>query len=92
ENTNDVIRKIAAINFARGELSVSHRINVHLGGSALSALIKQGMRAINAHVNDEVGVAGFILRGNYVDVFSKVRLPRLIRRRRLRKARLLFYS
>jgi len=37
-----------------------------LGG--LSALISEGKRAITVRVNDVVGVAGFTLPGNYVDI------------------------
>ena len=37
-----------------------------LGG--LSALITEGRRAITVRVNDVVGVAGFALPGNYVDI------------------------
>lgn len=37
-----------------------------LGG--LSALITQGKRAITVRVNDVIGVAGFALPGNYVDI------------------------
>jgi len=38
-----------------------------LGG--LSALITEGKRAITVRVNDVIGVAGFTLPGNYVDIF-----------------------
>jgi pilus assembly protein CpaB len=34
----------------------------------LSAVIKEGKRAITVRVNDVVGVAGFALPGNYVDI------------------------
>jgi pilus assembly protein CpaB len=37
-----------------------------LGG--LSALISEGKRAITVRVNDVIGVAGFALPGNYVDI------------------------
>jgi pilus assembly protein CpaB len=37
-----------------------------LGG--LSALITEGKRAITVRVNDVIGVAGFALPGNYVDI------------------------
>jgi pilus assembly protein CpaB len=37
-----------------------------LGG--LSALITEGKRAITVRVNDVIGVAGFTLPGNYVDI------------------------
>jgi pilus assembly protein CpaB len=40
--------------------------NGTLGG--LSALIAEGKRAITVRVNDVVGVAGFALPGNYVDI------------------------
>jgi pilus assembly protein CpaB len=40
--------------------------NGTLGG--LSALISEGKRAITVRVNDVVGVAGFALPGNYVDI------------------------
>jgi pilus assembly protein CpaB len=35
---------------------------------SLSALVKQGMRAVTIHVNDTSGVAGFVLPGDRVDV------------------------
>jgi pilus assembly protein CpaB len=40
--------------------------NGTLGG--LSALISEGKRAITVRVNDVIGVAGFALPGNYVDI------------------------
>ncbi|SFV10383.1 Flp pilus assembly protein CpaB [Pseudoduganella namucuonensis] len=42
-----------------------------LGG--LSALIAEGKRAITVRVNDVVGVAGFALPGNYVDIIVHTR-------------------
>jgi pilus assembly protein CpaB len=39
----------------------------------LSAVIAEGKRAITVRVNDVVGVAGFALPGNYVDVIVNVR-------------------
>jgi len=44
-----------------------------LGG--LSALIAEGRRAITVRVNDVVGVAGFALPGNYVDVIVNTQKP-----------------
>ena len=42
-----------------------------LGG--LSALITEGKRAITVRVNDVIGVAGFTLPGNYVDIIVSTR-------------------
>ena len=42
-----------------------------LGG--LSALIAEGKRAITVRVNDVIGVAGFALPGNYVDIIVSTR-------------------
>jgi pilus assembly protein CpaB len=45
-----------------------------IGG--LSAMLAPGSRAMTIRVNDVVGVAGFPLPGNYVDVISYLKLPR----------------
>jgi len=45
-----------------------------IGG--LSAMLEPGSRAMTIRVNDVVGVAGFPLPGNYVDVISYMKLPR----------------
>ena len=39
-------------------------------GSTLAALIKPDMRAITVRVDDVVGVAGFLLPGNHVDIVA----------------------
>lgn len=39
-------------------------------GSTLAALIKPDMRAVTVRVDDVVGVAGFLLPGNHVDVVA----------------------
>ena len=36
--------------------------------ASLSALVKEGMRAVTIHLNDTTGVAGFVLPGDRVDV------------------------
>uniref|UniRef100_UPI00293D4B3C Flp pilus assembly protein CpaB n=1 Tax=Janthinobacterium sp. TaxID=1871054 RepID=UPI00293D4B3C len=41
----------------------------------LSALITEGKRAITVRVNDVVGVAGFALPGNYVDILVYTQRP-----------------
>ncbi len=45
-------------------------------GGGLAALIPPGMRAVAIHVNDVVGVAGFVVPGMHVDVLISGNRPR----------------
>lgn len=51
-----------------GEILISARLAKKGEGSALASLISPNMRAISLRVNDVVGVAGFVLPGNRVDI------------------------
>ena len=53
-----------------GEIVLEGRVSEHMGGSALAALLDPGKRAMSVRVDDVVGVAGFLLPGNRVDVVS----------------------
>jgi pilus assembly protein CpaB len=75
----DAIGKVATVNIERGELLLASRLAEHGGGSTLAALVSESMRAITVRVDDVVGVAGFLLPGNYVDVIS-ARMDRNSRR------------
>lgn len=68
--TADAIGKITKNNFYPGEVITQQRVAEHLGGSTLSSLISENYRAISIRVNDVVGVAGFILPGNRIDILS----------------------
>lgn len=46
------------------------RVAEHLGGSTLASLIAPEKRAISVRVDDVVGVGGFLLPGNRVDVLA----------------------
>jgi pilus assembly protein CpaB len=61
----DRVVKVAVV---RGEPLLERKLSAPgtLGG--LSAVIAEGKRAMTVRVNDVVGVAGFALPGNYVDV------------------------
>jgi pilus assembly protein CpaB len=56
-----------------GEILVEKRLTEHAGGSPLAAVIEQGKRAVTVRVNDVIGVAGFLLPSNRVDVVSTKR-------------------
>jgi pilus assembly protein CpaB len=52
----------------RGEAVVDRKLSPPGTQGGLSAVIAEGKRAMTVRVNDVVGVAGFALPGNYVDV------------------------
>jgi pilus assembly protein CpaB len=60
--------RIVKVGVLRGEALLERKLAPlgTLGG--LSAVIAEGKRAMTVRVNDVVGVAGFALPGNYVDV------------------------
>ena len=66
----DVEGRIATTNIARGEILLAERFAAHDGGSTLSALVSENLRAVTVRVNDVIGVAGFLLPNNRVDVLS----------------------
>jgi pilus assembly protein CpaB len=63
-----VVGKVTMNKFYPDEIITEKRISEYLGGSTLSALITKEYRAISVRVDDVVGVSGFILPGNRVDI------------------------
>jgi pilus assembly protein CpaB len=53
-----------------GEILLKDRVAGSGAGSALAALVAPNKRAVSVRVNDVVGVGGFLLPGNYVDVLG----------------------
>ena len=66
----DVIGKVAKGEIFQGEAIVSKRLAEHNQGTILAALVNQNMRAVSVRVDDVIGVAGFLLPGNRVDILS----------------------
>ncbi|MDH3511331.1 MAG: Flp pilus assembly protein CpaB [Gammaproteobacteria bacterium] len=66
----DVEGMIANAEILAGELLLSGRFVKHISGSTLSALVEEKKRAFTVRVDDVIGVAGFLLPGNYVDVLA----------------------
>jgi pilus assembly protein CpaB len=60
--------RVTRINILRDEPILESRLAPKGTRGGLSAVIAGGKRAITVRVNDVVGVAGFALPGNYVDV------------------------
>ncbi|MDD2659480.1 MAG: Flp pilus assembly protein CpaB [Methylococcales bacterium] len=65
-----VAGKITMNKFYPDEILTEQRISEYLGGSTLSALITKEYRAVSVPVNEVVGVSGFILPGNRVDILA----------------------
>ena len=61
---------IASSAILPGELLMVSRFVEHTDGSTLAALVETKKRAITVRVDDVVGVAGFLLPGNFVDVLA----------------------
>ena len=68
--TDKVVGKIATFAMLRGDIVRGARLAEHLGGSTLASLIDKDKRAISVRVDDVVGVGGFLLPGNRVDVLA----------------------
>lgn len=62
--------KVSTTAIARGEILVAERFAEHSRGSTLAALVSENMRAVTVRVNDVIGVAGFLLPGNTVDILA----------------------
>lgn len=68
DSAEKAVGKIATFPLLRGDILRGARLAEHLGGSTLASLIASEKRAISVRVDDVVGVAGFLLPGNRVDV------------------------
>jgi pilus assembly protein CpaB len=66
----DVVGLIATQKVIAGEILLKERFADRAAGSTLAAVLKQNMRAVTVRVDDVVGVAGFLLPGNHVDVVA----------------------
>lgn len=68
DSVEKVTGRIATFTLLQGDILRTARLAEHLGGSTLASLIEPNKRAISVRVDDVVGVAGFLLPGNRVDV------------------------
>ncbi len=62
--------QVTSIDVVAGEMMMKSRLSEHGSGSTLAALITENMRAVTVRVDDVVGVAGFLLPGNFVDIIA----------------------
>src|SRR5215472_1897772 len=70
DSTDAVVGLIALQKILPGEILLKERLGDRSAGSTLAAIVKPDMRAVTVRVDDVVGVAGFLLPGNRVDVVA----------------------
>jgi pilus assembly protein CpaB len=66
----EVVGQVSRSPLYAGEVLVARRLSEYAGGSALAAVLNPGMRAVTIRVDDVIGVGGFVLPENRVDVIS----------------------
>ena len=66
----DAKGKIAKGEIYQGEALIDKRLADKEGGTILASLVDKNMRAVSSRVNDVIGVAGFLMPGNRVDVLA----------------------
>ena len=71
----DLDGRVVRASLTRGEPVLESKLAPVGTKGGLSAVIGDGHRAITVRVNDVVGVAGFALPGNYVDVIVNTQEP-----------------
>ncbi|NRB38775.1 MAG: Flp pilus assembly protein CpaB [Pseudomonadales bacterium] len=70
ESTDLVIGMIAKSDILPEDILREGRFSEHDEGTALASLIEENMRAITVRVDDVIGVGGFLLPGNHVDILA----------------------
>lgn len=69
-NTADVIGRGVIVPLVKNEPILGAKLASKEAGSGLPPVIPEGMRAISVRVDEVVGVAGYVLPGNRVDVLA----------------------
>jgi pilus assembly protein CpaB len=68
--------RVTRVGIPRGDAVLDRKLAPPGTTGGLSAVIAEGKRAMTVRVNDVVGVAGFALPGNYVDVMVNAQQDR----------------
>ena len=66
----EVVDRVTVQPIVAGEILMRERFAASDDGSTLAALVGEKMRAVTVRVDDVIGVAGFLLPGNRVDVLA----------------------
>ena len=65
--------RVTKVSVQRGEPLMETKLALPGATGGLSAVVTEGKRAMTVRVNDVVGVAGFALPGNFVDILVSTR-------------------
>lgn len=76
DDINALQDRVVRTSIQRGEAILNAKLAPLGTQGGLSAVIAEGKRAMTVRVNDVVGVAGFALPGNYVDVMVNAQQDR----------------
>ncbi len=76
DDINVLQDRVVRTSIQRGEAILNAKLAPQGTQGGLSAVIAEGKRAMTVRVNDVVGVAGFALPGNYVDVMVNAQQDR----------------
>lgn len=68
KDLKDADGRVAKTSITRGEPILENKLAPRGTKGGLSAVVGEGKRAITVRVNDVIGVAGFALPGNFVDI------------------------
>jgi pilus assembly protein CpaB len=71
-STEQAYDRVINIPILRGEPILSSKLAALGQQGGLSSVLKDGKRAVTLKVNEVVGVAGFALPGNFVDVMANI--------------------
>ncbi|WP_299692931.1 Flp pilus assembly protein CpaB [uncultured Vibrio sp.] len=71
-DASELVGQVVANTIYAGEVLHRMRFTVPGEGSTLAALIPENKRAVTIRVDDVIGVAGFLLPGNKVDILNTV--------------------
>jgi pilus assembly protein CpaB len=70
DKPDQVVGLISLQKMIAGEILLKERFADRNAGSTLAAVVKPDMRAVTVRVDDVIGVAGFLMPGNHVDVVA----------------------
>jgi len=70
EKPDEALGLVSLQKISASEILIREHFADHQTGSTLAAIVKPDMRAITVRVDDVVGVAGFLLPGNHVDIVA----------------------
>ncbi len=76
QDAKQVQDRVVKVGVLRGDAILERKLSAVGTQGGLSAVIAEGKRAMTVRVNDVVGVAGFALPGNYVDVMVNAQQDR----------------